>query len=137
MSVYGVPGTKYINKHRDGYVISRREGGRMKYYGYARTLIIALMRRDWIIANGWRKYDVMKPGTHIVDKYNGTFTIKKCEKSGDEMVCEYYGTYNSLEDAQEERDRLVELGWDLDAWCELVDERNDDGDIIWLNRRVY
>ena len=37
---------------------------------------------------------------------------------------EDYGFYEDLADALYERDRLEQVNWDIDLWCELVDTPN-------------
>lgn len=36
-----------------------------------------------------------------------------------------YGQFKTIEDALFERDRLVGVNWDIDAWCELPDTPNN------------
>lgn len=37
---------------------------------------------------------------------------------------EYYGSYSRLEDALYERDRLIQVGWDVDLWVNLAETIN-------------
>ena len=117
--MYDVPNTRYVTRNREGYAIVRKEDGKMKYYGYGKTLIMALMKLDWVIANGWKKYPNMHPLKYIIETPEGTFQIRKFSKKNGKKTLTYYGTYKSLKDAQSERDKLVELDWDIDAWCDL------------------
>ena len=112
-----IPGTKYILRHGSYYKIVRKVNGKHCYYGFARTLIIALMKRDWLVANGW-PISPKNPLRHIIKNPSGTYSIVKYFKTGN-LVKVWYGTYKSLEDAQSERDKLVSVDWDIDAWCDL------------------
>lgn len=47
----------------------------------------------------------------------------------------YFGTYNTLEDAQTERDLLIKYNWDIEKLCECHDE-TVNGKIIVNNRLV-
>ena len=58
----------------------------------------------------------------------GTF-YRYIQKIDDNTYCvtknnEKFGTYNRLEDALYERDRLIQVGWDWDLWMELPETIN-------------
>ena len=52
-----IPNTKCIRKHSvTGYEIFKQLNGKWTYLGRGKTLIIALMKRDWCEANNWKPY---------------------------------------------------------------------------------
>ena len=115
--MYGVSGTKNIVKNHDGYAIYKQIDGEVKYFGYGKTLIMALMKRDWVVANGWKPYP--KKVGHIVKTPSNHFIIRRSHRRGDKLVTRSYGTYRTLGDATDEYNKLIEVDWDLDAWCDL------------------
>lgn len=119
----GVIGTENvcICRQKNGvihYVIVKWVDGKRRYLGHATTLIIALMKRDWCKVNGWKPYP--QPVTkYIYKNHCGGYEIRKKGVIDGELKCHSLGVYRTLEDAQFERDKLVEVDWDLDAWCNL------------------
>lgn len=68
---------------------------------------------------------------YLIEEVNDKFMINKTinyKKST-------YGYCNSLEEAMEERDKLIECDWDLDLWVEGNDETLN-GKIIFNNKFV-
>lgn len=110
--------TRNIQKHKTKYIIRKYKDGKHNHLGCGETLIEALMIRDWCKANDWKPFP-SKPRKYIYNTSVGTYQIVKnfVEDGGYKIHC--FGTYKSLEDAMVERDRLVEVDWDLDAWCDL------------------
>lgn len=114
-----IPCTEYIIKSNNGYYISKRVNGKQTFLGWAKTLIIALMKRDWCMANDWKKYPVAPckytSNYKVVSPYiyerkgktKNTYLIRKTlgSKSYD------YGSYDSLDVAKEIRDALMVTGW--------------------------
>ena len=122
----GIKGTEMISKHKDGYDVLTGTSRKRRYYAHAKTLIQALMKRDYGIANNWKPY----PYTHIsktselyIHNSNGRFMIlKEINKK-----MEYFGTFDTMEDAIAERDLLIKCNWDYD-----VMESIDEGD-SWID----
>lgn len=127
----GIPNTKYIRKkNANSYEIYRNVPGSTKYYGRGRTLIEALMKRDMIIANGWKPmYLPNTTGERYIYPNGEQFIIIKYI-NGKGMS---YGTFDTLEEAVKERDLLIKYNWDLELVCEFADKNEE-----WLsgvNRR--
>ena len=110
----GFPGTKNIKKHSiSGYEIFKRLNGKDTYLGRGKTLIIALMKRDWCKANNWKPY----PSTfkYIRETRSGSYIIEKQTNK----KCDSYGTFRTLKEAQKELELLKKYEWDLEALCDL------------------
>jgi len=175
-----IPGTEYIHKMPTGhYQITRKMNYRTVSFGTYKTLVQALVARDWFESINWNptfrlhlsksnhieklpsgRYEVCRqPMTETgqTKVSYGTFdTIEEarhqvllCKTFGWDLRLkpfdcmryiekrirptgtvtyrivrrgEYFGTFETLEDAQFERDWLVMFGWDLERVCELADE---------------
>lgn len=110
----GVPGTKYIKKHSiDGYEIFKQLNGKWTYLGRGKTLIMALMKRDWCKANNWTPYP--SNFKYIRKTRAGSYEIIKRINGKTES----YGTFKTLKEAQEEVELLKKYEWDLGALCDL------------------
>lgn len=105
--VNGIPGTKYVawNSGKGKFQVKYKH----RILGSGRTLIEALMMRDWCKAHGWVKF--AGGLRYIHQRSNGTFCIRKNNV--------HHGTFRSLEEAMFERDCLVSVGWDYDLLVEL------------------
>lgn len=118
----------HIYKISNGYYqIIRRYKGKLRSYGVYRTLIEALMARDVCMQKKWQNYRVP---ANIHRGSNGGFVVEKTIDG----VREYFGIYNTLEEAEAEVEVLRSVGWDFDLWCE-VDDRVD-GRVVYLNKQV-
>ena len=119
----GVVGTEGIQKSMqsygaESYNIVKTINGKKRRLGHGTTLIIALMKLDWCKANGWKPYP--KSDMMYINKTRaGTYNIKKQYLVDGKIKTVNYGNFSSLEDAQSERDKLVSVDWDIDAWCDL------------------
>ena len=67
----GVPGTKYISYHKSDkrFSVQKSINGKVKSLGGYKTLIGALMIRDYCIANNWKPYPKHKPETEKYISY--------------------------------------------------------------------
>ena len=119
-----IPGTEYIVSYTvNGYRyfrVQKRCNGNSRFYGQGRTLIEALMIRDYGIANDWKPFPTynsktQEPYIHVNRK---SYSIVK-QING---KLEYFGTFDKLEDAIKERDLLIACDWDWERLCECVDE---------------
>lgn len=184
----GIPGTEYIHPHKTsgGYQITKRFGKSHKSMGYGKTLIEALVKRDWVIANNWKPYPrttitnekhirlvdnhykVMKRIKGNYKTYGSFETLEEAVKYRDFIISKCwstnyiyknpmrhiyqnprgrrkwyiekqvngklinFGSFESLEECQKERDLLEKLDWDLDVWCE-----HDSGEREWLTDKLY
>lgn len=113
----GIPGTKHISKHKFGFQIERKINGKYYYFGIGSTLIIALMKKDWVVANNWKKRYPANY-TYIFKRENGKFQIVKRLNGRTEN----FGIFKTLEEAKSEVELLKQCNWDLDALCESFDE---------------
>ena len=125
-----IPGTKHISKHKWGFQIERKINGKYCYFGLGSTLIIALMKKDWVVANNWKKRYPTNY-TYISKRKNGKFQIVK-RMNG---KTENFGMFNTYEEAENEVKLLKQCNWDYDALCESFDE-TINGVIVFNNRRV-
>lgn len=108
-----IPHTEHISRHRDYngtgktmYIVVYKN----RRLGTARTLIEALMMRDWCVANGWRKFAGGMRYLYFCPT-NRLWYIHK-----DNV---HHGCFKRLEDAMHERDCLVQCDWDYDLLVEL------------------
>ena len=84
-----------------------------KVLGTGKTLIEALMMRDWCEANGWVSF--VGKWKYIQQKTPNSFQVYKDFPDG--RKC--FGHFRSLESAQKERDLLIKYNWDWDLMVEL------------------
>lgn len=109
-----VPGTECIRKHGIlGYEIFKQLNGKYTYLGRGKTLIIALMKRDWCQENNWKPYP--SNFRYIRETPSGNFIIEKTTNKKTKS----YGTFRTLEEAQREVELLKKYDWDLEALCDL------------------
>ena len=108
-----IPGTKHVCKDKTGFSVYKWINGKQKHLGHAKTLIMALMIRDWCIANNWKPYPGNMMKYIYQDKRTGHYQIiKQFSKNGKRIYSRYYGSFKTLEEAQEYRDLCVEKDWD-------------------------
>ena len=110
----GVEGTKYISKTKcrghTYYSIERTINGKSRFFGSGKTLIEALMKRDWVESNNWTtKYPTQfKCDEKYINRRNsGTYVVEKTINGKHR----YYGGFNNLEDAVKFRDYCIKNGW--------------------------
>lgn len=133
-------GTEMISKHADGFDIWNRTVNPPEYYAHCKTLIQALMIRDYGVANNWKPFpkshtsETHEPYIHkrkrgycIIKQINGKLT--------------YFGIYDKIEDAIAERDLLIKYNWDWDNVCECSEEGDSWIDKVmktsWRNCSKY
>lgn len=115
---------KYIYKFGKSYYVMKFK----KYFGSYETLEDAKEARDKFEKNGWDsttinysrkrwKWDRTRPKItkHIYPTHSNKYAISKNN--------EYYGTFNTLEEAIEERDLLEKYHWD---YCEMIESEGVD-----------
>ena len=118
--VRGIPDTSNISWSRRGnnYIVFIVDGKSKVQLASGRTLIEALMMRDWCREHGWIKF--VYPRQYIQELPCGTFQVFKDFKQADGTYRrEHYGCFRSLESAIKERDWLIECNWDLELACDL------------------
>lgn len=108
-----IPETQYISPHGNVYQIKKSINGRTTYFGSAKTLIEALMKRDILESNNWPIPSVTY--NHIYKTPYGKYHIKKCIDGKNK----HFGSFNSYENAQKEVELLKKYNWDLQTVVEL------------------
>ena len=126
----GVPGTEQICKHKWGYqVYTDTRRTKRRYYGFAKTLIQALMIRDYGKATNYAPFPKIhnskthEPYIHKAER--GWMIVKSINGK-----MEYFGVFDRLEDAIAERDLLIKYGWNYDN-MECLDEGNS-----WIDKTM-
>ena len=128
----GIQGTEYVAyiKSQKIFKVSKRLGNEYRYLGSHKSLICALMIRDWCQANNWKPYS--PPFKYISKNRHGNYSIYKYITETKRQVC--FGTFKTFKEAEKEVEKLKRCNWDIEALCN-IDERIDD-EIIYLNRRM-
>jgi len=105
---------KYIKKHGAGFSITKILNGTLKYFGTFHTLLEAIEFRDYCVKYDWevkpKRVRSYKGFNSYIYPNGGKFSIHKSVNS----KVECFGTFNSLTDAYEERDKLMRANWDYD-----------------------
>ncbi len=117
-SMRGIIDTLNIIKKSDKYCVVVSKDGKLKQLATGRTLIEALMMRDWCRENGWIPF--VRRLQFIQEHGPGIYQIYKYFKQNDgsyKKIC--FGSYRTVEDAIEERDLLIKHNWDFEALCSL------------------
>ena len=117
--VKGVPGTENIYLKKNGYyIVSKHLSNGDGFVGSFKTLIQALMARDWAMVNDWRHYP--KKTTFTNEKYisysGSSYVVSKKIKG----KTRYYGGFKSLSEAIKHRDYCMKKGWSSN--CRYVNE---------------
>ena len=113
-------------------MIVRKIKGKVHYFGTYETLEEAIIAKERLIKQNWIKEP--NPMRYIGKITNGKkmkYYIQRLSKG----CAGYFGSFETLEEAQKERDLLEQFDWDYDAICESIDETLD-GYIIMRNRVV-
>ncbi|MBQ6098994.1 MAG: hypothetical protein IJI80_04440 [Methanobrevibacter sp.] len=114
-----VPGTENINwcKEDRNYRISKRINGTQKLIGSSKSLISALMIRDWSKANNWKRYPKRDTKSHehyirVNDKADPLYRYRVAKViNGKEYS---FGSFPLLEEAIQCRDNCIKNNWSLD-----------------------
>ena len=107
-----IVGTKYISKNGTEYQVSKSINGVHTYMGRGKTLIEALMIRDWCIANKWKCFP--SKFHYLYKCKSGRWGIQKYVNG----KMEYFGTFETKQEAEAEIELLKECDWDLELLCE-------------------
>lgn len=102
---------KYIYKKGNHYNIYKYMNKECYFYGKYNTIDEARQHRDFLVDHDWDKQYIVCPdnSTQYIRLINGKYCIYKTINK----TCHYFGTFNSLEEAQIYRDFLVDHDWDL------------------------
>lgn len=112
-----IEGTSNISKKYDKYCVITVNDGNIKYLATGRTLIEALMMRDWCRENGWIPF-IRR--SQFIQENRGIYQIYKYFRQDDgtyRKIC--FGSYRTIDDAVNERDLLIKYNWDFEAVCSL------------------
>ena len=118
--VRGIEGTEniFFSKKSRKWKVFIVRNRRTKHLATGRTLIEALMMRDWCRANDWQKF--IYRTQYIQHTHENSYQIYKDFKNDDGSYRrEHFGCFRSLESAIRERDWLIECNWDLELACDL------------------
>lgn len=99
---------KYISFNGKMYFLSKvLDDGTLNVYGFFNELDDAIKQREWLMANNWSKLEVPDDSRRHIHKKGDKFLIYKRLK--DDL--EYFGTYDTLDEAKHARNKLVENDW--------------------------
>lgn len=132
--------TKYIAKENNKFVVRRIISGENVKFGSFNSLDDAKNYRDKLVLNNWGKYN-LKPKNNYgkyITKRSTKYQIYK--RINGEI--HFFGTYDTLDEAVNERNKLMENNW------EINDYENDenycsekyisyDGNYYTIEREVY
>lgn len=100
---------KYISKHpQGGYILQKSINGQLKYYGKYKTLEEAQKQKQYHIQTGWTQKPQYKPNKNKYITTSGK-KYKITKNINGKQV--YYGTYNTITEARQKRDRLEKTQW--------------------------
>ena len=124
-------GVKNIWSRPNGkFIIARKIKGKVHYFGTYETLEEAIIAKERLSKQYWIKEP--NPMRYICKITNGKkmkYSIQRLSQG----CAGYFGSFETLEEAQKERDLLEQFDWDYDAICESIDETLD-GYLIMRNR---
>ena len=112
-----LPSYIYLNKN-GSFEIRKRIGGVLLYWGSFTTLEEAKLYRAYYIGKNW----IVNPHfrnreTRYIREQEGVFIVNKRTNG----KLDYFGTFQNLEDAKNERDICIACNWDLDQIVEFGD----------------
>lgn len=111
-----IPGTTNISYHKkdDRYSVSKSINGKLQHLGGFKTLIGALMIKDWCEANQWKPYpnNRNKSSGEKYIHYRENLDVYEIIKSINGHN-EYFGRYHTLTEAKKWRDYFIEQDWDI------------------------
>ena len=126
---------KYISYNGIMYTINRNVDGTMNVYGFFNELEDAIKQRDWLVAHNWSRLEVPDDSKRHIHKKGDKFLIYKRLKDD----IEYFGTFDSLDEAKQARNKLVENDWVLDDFND-VEKISDfvyfDGEFYTIEKDV-
>lgn len=106
----GINGTQGISKDKWGFIVYHDENKKRHYIGHAKTLIQALMMKDWSKQNNWKKYPKSTKTNEkfiIIDNTSGRYTVRKVIHG----IRRQYGTFDTVDEAIIWRDYCIQKGW--------------------------
>ena len=103
-------------KHNGKFLISHKIKGKPHYFGTYETLEEAIIAKEKLIKRNWKKEP--NPMRYITSIPNGK-KMKYCIQRLSKDCSGYFGSFETLEEAQKERDLLEQCNWDLDCLYDL------------------
>lgn len=94
------------------WYVAQVVNGETRRYGYYKTLREAVTRRDQLIQNGTITARRGRPIKNFQNRYIYKHKDKYYLKKVVNKQSEHFGTFNTLEEAQQERDYLESINWD-------------------------
>ena len=109
-----IPGTTNISYHKndDRYSVSKFINGKLRNLGGFKTLIGALMIRDWCMANDWKPYPKKRGEDMRYIQYRQDLNVYEIIKRINGRN-EYFGRYHDLSEAKKWRNYFIEQDWDI------------------------
>ncbi|MCR5027027.1 MAG: hypothetical protein K6A34_06270 [Methanobrevibacter sp.] len=132
--MYGIPGTKNIHRAYDEFTIIKKINGKTIYLGRGKTLIIALMKRDWCEANNWKPYPIQR--YCIRQTPYGTWNLTKKKRINGTSKAIYSANFSTYNEAKKEAELFEKYDWDLEAVCNNSEEVEEYGE-QFLTSIVY
>ena len=102
----------YISYKNGKYGIYKSINNKTYFFGAYKTLKEAKKIRNQIIMNGWKKIKTKKPKNPTQHIYKNKNKFRIIKQIGNKT--QDFGTYNTLEEAIQERKYLIENGWEYD-----------------------
>lgn len=102
---------KYIYKKGNYYNIYKYIGKECYFYGKYKNIDEARRHRDFLVEHNWDIQYQIRPDKSMqyIRYLDGKYRIYKTINK----ICHYYGTFNTIEEAREYRDFLIEHEWDI------------------------
>ena len=128
---------KYITKVNNKFKVQRAINGEVISFGYYDTLEEATKARDKFESENWKNIPEQKRKSKYIHKTPRGYVIYK--RIDGEL--KHFGTFITLEEAEKERDKLIENGWQLNE--RKSDSTNYgrniefDGKFFTIERFVY
>ena len=107
------PRPSHVYWNGNMWYVAQVVNGETKYYGYYKTLREAINRRDTLVQEG---VITSRAGKHRIKNFQNRYIYKHKDKYYLKKVVnkqpEHFGTFNTLEEARQERDFLESINWD-------------------------
>jgi hypothetical protein len=131
----GVKDTVNITRNNNQFEIQKQIDNKIYYYGSYPTIEEARIARNFFRDNGWPKHFTLCYYSDYNFKYvylrsTGSYCIQKLVNG----KIKFFGRYNSLNAALEERDFLIRNNWEYPDFESIDDTINNE--CVWLGHKV-